>query len=323
MNATEKLELQVAENQDGSAVVQLPPGEVVDDTPQDEQQDTQQDEPEQSATHDQDIDPDREAIRQARREERQLKKQLHKERARESNHLISALRKQNQELAERLSLVEKRTSGAELARVDKAIEDAGVQVEYAKLKMADAMNSRDGAAHAKAQEAWFEARRKLESLQAMRDATAKQAQQPQQSLPDPTVKEMATRWMERNPWYDPQGTNIESTIAQKIDHQLHSEGFDPNSEEYWEELDERVKKYVPQSQNSGYNARTSQPERRRSTMTSSGRDSMPTQKPGEFILSPERVAAMKEAGLWDNPKLRQNAIDKYRTWDRQNRNTRS
>jgi hypothetical protein len=50
---------------------------------------------------------------------------------------------------------------------------------------------------------------------------------------------------------------------------------------------------------------------------------MPTQKPGEFILSPERVAAMKEAGLWDNPKLRQNAIDKYRTWDRQNRNTRS
>jgi len=129
--------------------------------------------------------------------------------------------------------------------------------------------------------------------------------------------------MERNPWYDPQGTNIESTIAQKIDHQLHSEGFDPTSEEYWEELDERVKKYVPQSQNSGYNARTSQPERRRSTMTSSGRDSMPTQKPGEFILSPERVAAMKEAGLWDNPKLRQNAIDKYRTWDRQNRNTRS
>jgi hypothetical protein len=323
MNQTDKLELQVAENQDGSAVVQLPPGEV-EDTQQEEQQiDDRDDEPRGSQTQDQDIDPEREAIRQARREERQLKKQLHRERARESNHLINALRKQNQEMAERIALIEKRTSGAELARVDKAIEDANVQVEYAKLKMADALNSRNGVEHAKAQEAWFEARRKLESLQAMKEAAAKQSQQPAQSLPDPIIKDMATRWMERNPWYDPQGQNIESTIAQKLDHQLHSEGFDPTTEDYWEELDERLKKYVPQSQNSGYNARTSQPERRRSTMTGSGRDSMPAQKPGEFILSPDRVAAMKEAGLWDNPQLRQKAIDKYRAWDRQNRNQRS
>ena len=191
------------------------------------------------------------------------------------------------------------------------------------MKMADAVNSRDGAELAKAQENWFEARRKLESLQAMKDAASKQSSQPQQNLPDPLIKDMATRWMERNPWYDPSGKNIESSIAQRLDKQLTDEGFDPTDEGYWDELDARMQKYLPQNKNSSYNGSTSQPERRRSTMTSSGRDSMPSAKPGEFILSPERVAAMKEAGLWDNPQLRQKAIDKYRAWDRQNRNARS
>lgn len=329
MNQTDKLEMQIAENDDGSAVVHVSGSE--NDAPQDSEQveDSHDNEEQEAQSSDVDTgddraaDPEREAIRAARREERQLKKQLHKEKSRESRHLINALRKQNQELAERLALVEKRTSGAELARVDKAIEDATVQVEYAKMKMAEALNTRNGNEHAAAQEQWFEARRKLEALQSMKEAAAKQVQQPQNNLPDPVVKDMATRWMERNPWYDPQGKNIESTIAQKLDHQLHSEGFDPTTEEYWEELDERLQKYVPQKQSPQYNARTGQSERRRSTMTSSGRDSMPAAKPGEFILSADRVAAMKEAGLWDNPQLRQKAIDKYRAWDRQNRNQRS
>lgn len=333
MNPTEKLELQVAENQDGSAVVQLPPGEL-DNQQRSEPEDGQDGDdfgtPNQSSNDnipdngDDGVDPEREAIRSARREERQLKKQLHREKTRESRHLITALRKQNQDLAERLALVEKRTSGAELARVDKAIEDASVQVEFAKLKMNEALTAQNGVEHARAIESWFESRRKLESLQAMKDAASKQNSQPQQNIPDPVVKEMATRWMERNAWYDPEGKNIESGIAQRFDKQLHDEGFDPTSEEYWEELDERMKKYLPQQQNSSYNsAENGRTERRRSPMTSSGRDSISSAKPGEFIISPDRVAAMKEAGLWDNPKLRQKAIDSYRAWDRQNRTQRS
>mgnify|MGYP003345758386 CR=1 FL=1 len=58
-------------------------------------------------------------------------------------------------------------------------------------------------------------------------------------------------------------------------------------------------------------------------MTSSGRDSMPSARPGEFVLSADRVNAIKEAGMWDNPKLRQKAIDRYRAWDKENRNARS
>ena len=319
MNPTEKMEMQVEESQDGGAIVALPAGEI---SPQAENTDDNQnldaktsdlgDEGDDSSAQaqdnqDGDYDDDREAIRAARREERKLKKQIHKEKARESNYLISALKKQNAELADRLAAVERKTSGAELARVDKAIEDAGVQVEYAKMKMKEAVNGRDGDSLARAQDMWYEAKRKLESLESIKQNATKQMSQPQQNInvPDPMVQKMAADWMEANPWYDPQGRNEESMIAQTLDKRLTDEGFDPTSEEYWDELDARMQKYLPQKSNSSYNQSNVQQKRPRSVMTSSGRETMATTKSNEFRVSPDRVAAMKEAGLWDNPTLRQ------------------
>lgn len=152
MNATEKLEMQIAEEQDGSAIVKIP---ITDeDLDQDRQSNAQtassdaSDDTEGPDSSDDDgnygPDDDREAIRAARREERKLKKQLHREKARESNHLINALRKQNQDLAQRLAAVESKTSGAEFARLEKAIDDASTRVEYAKLQIKQATTSRNG-----------------------------------------------------------------------------------------------------------------------------------------------------------------------------------
>jgi hypothetical protein len=38
----------------------------------------------------------------------------------------------------------------------------------------------------------------------------------------------------------------------------------------------------------------------------------------QFILSPERVKAMKEVGAWDNPDRKKRMIDEFRKYDRQN-----
>lgn len=331
MNPTDKLEMQVEELQDGGATVALPEGEEnpqaqdasSNDDFEDNSSNSRQDDDNSSHADDNNDDPDdREAIRAARREERKLKKQIHREKAKESNYLINALKKQNAELAERLAAVEKKTSGAELARVDKAIEDAGVQVEYAKMKMKEAVDSNDGESLAKAQELWYDSKRKLESLENIKQHAARQMTQPKQNIqvPDPMVQKLAADWMEDNPWYDPHGRNEESQIAQMIDKRLTEEGFDPTSEDYWEELDTRMQKYLPQKNNSGYNTSSVQQKRPRSVMTSSGRETTATTKANEFRISPDRVAAMKEAGLWDNPQLRQNAIRKYAEWDRQNKN---
>jgi len=324
MNPTDKMEMQVAEEQDGSAVIQLPEGEQ---SPQREDPPESQSQAESASSDDEDdgvqgeSGDEREAIREARREERRLKKQIHREKARESNHLIVALQKRNAEMAERLAIIEKKTSGAELARVDKAIEDAGVQVEYAKMQMQDAVSTGDGVALTRAQEQWFDSKRRMESLQNVKQQATRQMSQPKQNIqaPDPMVQKHAAEWMDRNPWYDPNGRNEDSQIAQIIDKKLTEEGFDPSSEDYWDELDDRLKKRMPETINRAYNDSHVRNQRPRSVVTSSGRENTATTKSNEFRLSPDRVAAMKEAGLWENLELRKKAISNYVNWDRTNK----
>jgi len=319
MNPTDKMEMQVAEEQDGSAVAQLAEGEA----PEVEQKPELAEGGEvevNDANDGLDSDPDREQIRAARREERKLKKQIHREKTKESNHLINALKSQNQQLAERLAHLEKRTSGAELARVDKAIDDTEVQIEYAKMKMREAVANQDGDAVVKAQEMMYESQRKHESLKNIKDQATRQMSQPAKptmNVPDPSVQRNAAAWMERNPWYDPQAKDMDSEIAQRLDKKLTDEGYDPSSPDYWEELDDRVAKYIPHRAESAPQRTTARPR-----MTGSGRESAPSGRANEFRISPDRVAAMKEAGMWENQELRAKAIKKYAAWDRENkRNT--
>lgn len=316
MNPTDKMEAQLAveELQDGGAAVLLPEGE---DNPQDVKANDNNDDNVNDGDNSADAE-EREKIREARREERRLKKQLHREKVKESSSLINMLKKQNEVLNNRLAAVEKKTSGAELARVDKAIEDAGVEVEYAKMQMRNAVGSSDGDGVARAEEMLYEARRKLESLQNVKHNATRQMTQPQNQniqVPDPMVQKMAADWMEDNAWYDPHGANEESQIAQLIDKKLTDEGFDPATEDYWDELSDRMARYLPKQ---GSTAK--QTARPRSVMTSSGRESTATTKSNEFRISPERVAAMKEAGAWDNPEARQKMIKRFADYDRQQKN---
>ena len=308
MNPTDKMETQLAveELQDGGAAVELPEGE---ENPQIESESNDSDEGQD--------DSEREKIREARREERRLKKQLHREKSKEASSLINMLKKQNEVLNNRLAAVEKKTSGAELARVDKAIEDAGVEVEYAKMKLTEAVGMNDGQGVTRAQELWYEAKRKLESLESVKQNATRQMTQPQSQniqVPDPMVQKMAADWMEDNAWYDPHGGNEESQIAQLIDKKLTDEGFDPASEDYWDELSDRMARYLPKQ------GQSTQKQKPRSVMTSSGRESTATTKSNEFRISPERVAAMKEAGAWENPELRQKMIKRFADYDRQQKN---
>ena len=326
MTSTDKLELQVAEEADGSAVAQMPQNDndELSNASDDSQSDDfdASDEAQGPQNDDdrgiQDDDPEREALRAARRDERRLKKQLHREKARESNHLITALRKQNQELAQRVATLETKTSGAELARLDKAIEDSQTRVEYAKMKLQDAVNSRNGVEVTKAQQLWYDNQRQLESLQSMKTNATKHISQSKQQIkgPDPTVQRMAATWMERNGWYDPQLKDADSKVAQSIDQSLTEEGFDPALADYWDELDERLQKYLPHRYNSGYssNTKTSRP---RSVVTSSGREAVSSVRANEFRVDPKRVLALKEAGMWDNVELRNKMIRKFADFDRQ------
>jgi hypothetical protein len=223
---------------------------------------------------------------------------------------LQLLERKNQELMERLSVVERKTHSADLARIDKAIEDQELRLQYAKMKISEAASASDGHAMAEAQEMMYEARRQMEALSNFKKA-AVEPRQSQGNVPDPRLQRLASNWMEKNDWYDPNARDTDSKIAKQIDETLVSEGWDPTSPDYWNELDNRLHKYLPHKYNDTTDVRSST-KRPRSVVTSSGRESVNgSTNRNTFVLKPEQVRAMKDAGFWDDPDKRSKMIKRY------------
>lgn len=328
-NAQDEI-IEVKESVDGSAVVDLPESipnpqaEAADNQPSNDEDD--RDEPEMAAggeaSEDDDNPNDSEALREIKRNRRRAKKQLVKQTNAEKELKLQMLERQNQELIQRLSVIERKTHSADLARIDKAIEDSELRINYAKMKLAEAAEARDGQAMAKAQELWMEARQQAESLKNLK----KNASQPKQeaSIPDPRLQRLAADWMDRNPWFKPDGKDLDSKVAKQVDEALTSEGWDPTSPEYWEELDNRLQKYVSHRYNANTDENQSRRSKPRGIVTGSGRESA-ARAGGKntFTLSPEQVRAMKDSGMWDDPEKRNKMIKRYAEYARQNQGYRS
>jgi hypothetical protein len=213
-------------------------------------------------------------------------------------------------LTQRLSVTESKTHSADLARLDKTIEDSELRLQYARMKMSEATSSQDGEAFAKAQEMWYDARKQVEDLKKFRETAATPKQQA--SIPDPNLQRLAADWMERNRWYKPDNKDTDSKIAKQIDESLTAEGWDPTSEEYWDELDNRLQRYLPHRYNQQEDETPSRRSRPRNIVTGSGRESSPAAGGrNTFTLTPEQVRAMKDAGFWDDPQKRAKMIKRY------------
>ena len=113
-------------------------------------------------------------------------------------------------------------------------------------------------------------------------------------------------------------------MAKQIDEALTSEGWDPTSQDYWEELDNRLQRYLPHRYNQSEDETPSRRSRPRNIVTGSGRESSPAAGGrNTFTLSPEQVRAMKEAGFWDDPQKRAKMIKRYAQEARNNQGYRS
>jgi len=317
-----EFDLLVSEEQDGSVTVQ---GDFEDET---ETQETPSKQVENKAEGGEvpedggeDEPDDTEAIRAARRQKRKAKKEYHKQQQAEKDLRFQQLMRENQELRERVSAVEQKTHGSELARIDKAIEDQHMRIQYARMKISEATQAQDGEAMSNAQDMLYEARRAVESLENLK----KQASTPKQqapTAPDRMVQRYAANWMERNTWYDPAGKDEDSEIALTIDKRMVREGWDPKTREYWEELDDRLQKRLPHLYTNEESEDQPVVKRPRSVVTGSGRESAPSAggRNTSFTLSPDQVKAMKDAGMWEDQTLRKKMIERYYRESRQQRN---
>ena len=210
-----QVDIAVVEEQDGSAVVDLPEN-MLDGVGTDDLQESKAD---GGRVSDEDADhpDDDDELRAAKRNRRRAKKDLIRKTNQEKDAQLTALRRENEQFKQRLSQLERNTKSEQLVRIDKGIEDAQVRLEYAKMKLSEATQNGDGQAMVEAQTLWQSAQEEARNLTAMRGQADRELRQPQQqsNVVDPEVQRLAAQWMRKNNWYNPDATDKDSRIAKR------------------------------------------------------------------------------------------------------------
>jgi hypothetical protein len=318
-------EIAVMEAQDGSAMVDLPAG-LIDEDVQEGGNMAQGGQPDDSGPNDEDSDHpgDDEELRQAKRNRRKAKKDLIRKTNQEKDARLVQLQRENDEVKRRLVQLERNTKAESVTRLEKGIEDAQVRLEYAKMKLAEATQNQDGEAMVEAQTLWQSAQEEVRNLSSLRERAAEELKRPQQdqSVPDPSVQRLAAQWIRKNSWYNPAGADPDSRVAKKVDELMVTQGWNPSDPDYWDELTTRLQKELPHRYNDSNDDEDDRVVRRpRNVVGSAGREA-PAAYGGvnrnQFVLSPDRVKAMKEAGAWDNPDRKAKMIKQFIAYDRAN-----
>lgn len=308
-------DLKLNEQEDGSAVV----GEPAKAEPEGESDErlntsaeSEQHESEEQG-HADETEEEAEARRQRNRSRRAENKARRQDYVESLRREIAARDELLQQQEVRLAAVEKRTQGADMAAVDNELRKTADAYMYFREQHSMAVTKADGAAAVEAQEKMYQAQRRGEELTRIKQAAA---QRPQQAQPlDPILKMQAENWLERNKWYDPAGSDMDSKITLTIDQALAAEGWNPKTQQYWEELDARLKKHLPHRYKSSYNGGNSN---QRSPVAGSGRSEAGGKGTGEYRLSADRVQAIKDAGAWEDPTARAKMVKRYMDYDKQN-----
>ena len=309
-------EIAIMEEQDGSAVVDLP-NSMVDDVIEGEEKSAGG-----QVNDDEDHPDDDEELRAAKRGRRRAKKDLIRKTNQEKDARLTQLQRENEQFKQRLSQLERNTKSEQITRIDKGIEDAQVRLEYAKMKLAEATQNGDGQAMVEAQTLWQQAQEETRNLNTLRQRADQELRKPQQESdqPDPTVQRLAQKWMNNNKWYNPGASDSDSRIAKKVDELMVAEGWNPTDPDYWEELDSRLQKKLPHHYNDSNDNESRDVRRPRNVVGSAGREASSAyggSNRNQFVLSPERVKAMKEIGAWDNPERKKRMIAEFVSYDRQ------
>jgi len=261
-------------------------------------------------------DDEREAIRERRRKEKLERKQRREEAIKRDKLELDFLRSRNDDLERRLTAQEQRAHQGDLNTIDSAIAQAAKEAEMADKVIAKAVAAGNGEDVTQAMRYRDQALARIQQLSAQKQNVQQRPPQPKQQIDERTMH-YAQEFIKENPWYDSQGRDEDSSIVIAIDQSLAKDGYDPRSEEYWTELRKRAARRLPER--FGKTGTKEQRTPRGGPAVGSGREHAPTSTRKEVYISPERKQALIDAGVWDDPVLRQKYVKRYAEYDRANR----
>lgn len=268
-------------------------------------------------------DPEREAIRERRRLEKLERKKRRDEAIGRDKLELDFLRKRNDDLERRVMAQEVRSHNSELTQFDAQIAQAQSEAEMAERVIAKAVAAGNGEDVTQAMRYRDQALQKAQQLAFAKQQAAQQKPAPRNDNMDDRTMLLAKEFLDENKWYDPQGRDEESAIVLAIDQAMHREGFKPDTEEYWDELRDRAARRLPERFGKQPAAKEEPARQARQTRggpaIGSGREHAPTSTRNEVYVSPERKQALIDAGVWDDPVLRQKYVKRYSEYDKANR----
>lgn len=256
---------------------------------------------------DDDIDEGKTKNRQKRVKRRELQRRAKENADRE----LEFLRQQNAEMLRRLQAVEGHAISTNEQSIDARYQQVLNEVRQAEHIMARAAEAGNGDDMIAAMRIRDEAMSAAQQLQAHKQQVAQVREQVAKPQIDPRVTNYAAEWVSANPWYDPNGRDEDSRITKAIDDGLVREGYNPASRTYWEELTRRVAARV------GDDGAADARPKRKAPPTGNGREHAPASTRKEVYVTPDRKAAMIEAGIWDDPVARNRMLKAYQEYDKQ------
>ena len=248
------------------------------------------------------------------RKRRMKRREIQKKARENAQRELEMLRNQNAELARRVAAIEGHTVQTNVNTLEQRLAQAQYEVQQAEhiiAKATEAGNGEDVVAAMRIRDQAI--------AQAQQLANAKQQFEQVRNQPapaNPAVAGYAKQWMDANPWYDPRGGDRDSALTKAIDNELAREGYNPASREYWEELTARVADAIGGDDAPAATTAAASKPKRKAPPTGNTREHAPVSTKKEVYVTPERKAAMIEAGIWDDPVARNRMLKAYQAYDK-------
>jgi len=176
-------------------------------------------------------------------------RQLIKQR-KDRDEQVAKLIKQNEELTSKLNNTQKEFTNISKLNLDATEKQLKDKLELARTNYKTAHQEGDTEKILQAQEFLNDAQNDLKSVGATKQQfkepevqPQQQVQQPQQQVQQPTPDPKAQSWAEQNDWFGED--KIRTAAALAIDADLKEEGFNPTDDDYYTEIDNRLKEAFP------------------------------------------------------------------------------
>ena len=176
---------------------------------------------------------------------------------------------------------------------------AEAELDKARQEYKAAQEAFDTDAIIAAQEKMFEAKIKLQNAQNFRPPALQEENyevQPRQQAPEPVrADEKTLRWQAKNQWFGTDGFEEVTSFALGLHQKLVNNGVDPRSDDYFEQIDARVKSKFPEVFGGNEDRpRSVETPRRPSSVVAPASRSTGTRK---IQLTPSQAALIKKYNL--------------------------